>query len=67
VAGDASGMHLVVRFDAPGIAARAARRGVHLVSTRGYYAGDAPAQEFIVRFTGLSERGIREAMKRLAG
>jgi hypothetical protein len=37
------------------------------VSTRGYYAGDAPAQEFIVRFTGLSERGIREAMKRLAG
>ena len=67
VAGDASGMHLVVRFDVPGIAARAARGGVHLVSTRGYYAGDAPAQEFIVRFTGLSERGIREAVKRLAG
>ena len=66
VAGDASGMHLVVRFDAPGIAARAARAGVHLVSTRGYYAGDAPPQEFLVRFTGLSERGIREAVKRLA-
>jgi GntR family transcriptional regulator/MocR family aminotransferase len=67
VAGDASGMHLVVRFAVPGVAARAARHGVHLVSTAAYYARDAPAQEFIVRFTGLSERGIREAVKRLAG
>ena len=50
--GDASGMHLVVRFDSAGIATRAARAGVHLVSTRAYYAGDAPAHEFIVRFTG---------------
>jgi GntR family transcriptional regulator/MocR family aminotransferase len=67
VVGDASGMHLVVRFDRPGVAARAVRSGVHLVSTAVYYAGEAPAQEFIVRFTGLSERGIREAVKRLAG
>jgi GntR family transcriptional regulator/MocR family aminotransferase len=67
VGGDASGMHLVVRFDRPGVAARAARGGVHLVSTSVYYAGDAPAQEFIVRFTGLSERGLREAVKRLGG
>jgi len=65
--GDASGMHLVVRFDSPGIAARAARTGVHLMSTRGYYHGEAPPHEFIVRFTGLSERGLREAVKRLAG
>ncbi|HEV8395962.1 MAG TPA: PLP-dependent aminotransferase family protein [Vicinamibacterales bacterium] len=67
VAGDASGMHLVVRFDAAGIAAHAARRSVHLVSTRRYYAGHAPPHEFIVRFTGVSERAIREAVKRLAG
>jgi len=67
VAGDASGMHLVVRFDAAGVAARAARRGVHLVSTRRYYTGQAPPHEFIVRFTGVSERAIREAVKRLAG
>jgi GntR family transcriptional regulator/MocR family aminotransferase len=66
VLGDASGMHLVVRFDSPVVAARAARSGVHLVSTRVYYAGDAPPHDFIVRFTGLSERGIREAVKRLA-
>ena len=65
--GDASGMHLVVRFDVPGVATRAARAGVHLVSTRSYYSGDAPAQEFIVRFTGLGERAIREAVRRLAG
>lgn len=65
--GDASGMHVVVRFDSPAIAARAARAGVHLVSTGWYYMNDAPANEFIVRFTGVSERGIREAVKRLAG
>jgi len=67
VSGDASGMHLVVRFDSPTVAARAARTGVHLVSTRAYYAGAAPPHEFVIRFTGLSERGLREAVKRLAG
>ena len=67
VIGDASGMHLVVRFDSGAVAARAARGGVHLVSTRAYYAGDAPPHEFIVRFTGVSERGFRVAVKRLAG
>ena len=51
-------MHLVVRFDSSAVAARAARTGVHLVSTRAYYTGEAPAHEFIVRFTGLSERGL---------
>jgi DNA-binding transcriptional MocR family regulator len=60
-------MHLVVRFDSPAIAARAARTGVHLVSTRAYYHGEAPPHEFIVRFTGLSERGLREAVRRLSG
>jgi GntR family transcriptional regulator/MocR family aminotransferase len=68
VVGDASGMHLVVRFDSPAVAGRAARAGVHLVSTRDYYAAaEAPPHEFLVRFSGLSERGIREAIKRLAG
>ena len=43
VIGDASGMHLVVRFESAAIAPRAARAGVHLVSTRAYYAGEAPA------------------------
>jgi GntR family transcriptional regulator/MocR family aminotransferase len=67
VLGDAAGMHLVVRFESAGIAARAARAGVHLVSTRAYYAGEAPGHEFMVRFTGVSERGLGEAVKRLAG
>jgi len=67
VLGDAAGMHLVVRFDSAAVEARAARAGVHLVSTRGYYAGAAPPHEFMVRFTGLSERGLREAVRRLAG
>jgi len=67
VLGDAAGMHLVVRFDSGAVAARAARVGVELASTRPYYAAEAPAHEFIVRFSGLSERAIREAVKRLAG
>jgi GntR family transcriptional regulator / MocR family aminotransferase len=67
VIGDAAGMHLVVRFQTAGIATRAARAGVHLVSTRAYYAGEAPGHEFIVRFAGVSERGLGEAVKRLAG
>jgi GntR family transcriptional regulator/MocR family aminotransferase len=66
VLGDASGMHLVVRFDSS-MDARAARAGVHLVSTRSYYTSGAPAHEYMIRFTGLGERGLREAVRRLAG
>lgn len=67
VVGDAVGLHVVVRFDGPDMAARAARRGVGLASTRACYAGAAPANEFILRFSGVSERGLAEAVRRLAG
>jgi GntR family transcriptional regulator/MocR family aminotransferase len=66
VPGDAAGMHVVVRFAAAGVARRAAERGVGLLSTRPYYAHAAPANEFILRFAGLGERAIREAVRRLA-
>lgn len=66
VLGGAAGMHVVVRLDAGDVAGRAARRGVRLLSTRGYYAGAAPANEFILRFAGLGEKALREAVKRLA-
>ena len=66
VLGDAAGMHLVVRFDVPDIARRARRRGVALRTTRAYYAGDAPANEFILRFSDLGERVLAEAVRRLA-
>jgi len=66
VLGDAAGMHVVVRFDVPDMDGRAVRRGVELLSTREYYAGEPPANEFILRFSGLSERALREAVRRLA-
>ena len=37
-----------------------------LLDTRAYYAGGAPEHEFILRFAGLSERALREAVKRIA-
>jgi GntR family transcriptional regulator/MocR family aminotransferase len=67
VLGDAAGMHMVVRFDSASVEARAARAGVHLVSTRDCYLGPAPAHEYILRFAGPGERTIREAIRRLAG
>jgi GntR family transcriptional regulator/MocR family aminotransferase len=66
VMGDAAGMHLVVRFDVPDLRRRAERHGVSLLDTRAYYAGPAPEHEFILRFAGLSERALREAVKRIA-
>jgi len=67
VVGDAAGLHVVVRFDGPDMAARAARCGVGLVSTRSCYAEAAPANEFILRFSGVGERALTEAVRRLAG
>jgi GntR family transcriptional regulator/MocR family aminotransferase len=66
VLGDAAGMHLVVRFEVPDIATRARRRGVALRDTRGYYAGEAPANEFILRFSDLGDRALSEGVRRLA-
>ena len=66
VVGDAAGLHVVVRFGDADMAARAARQGVGLMSTRACYAGPAPPNEFILRFSGLSERGLTEAVRRLA-
>ena len=65
VLGDAAGMHLVVRFTSGAVAARAARNHVHLASTRPYYVSGAPANEYIIRFSAVRERAIREGIKRL--
>ena len=62
VMGDAAGMHLVVRLDD----ARLARRGVAIRDTREYYAGPPREDEYIIRFAGLDERALGEAVRRLA-
>lgn len=66
VLGDAAGMHVVVRFDAPGILNRARRNGVRLLGTGPYYSGDPVPNECILRFSGLSARALSEAIRRLA-
>jgi GntR family transcriptional regulator/MocR family aminotransferase len=67
VVGDAAGLHVVVRFAGPSLASRAARSGVALAGTRAHYAGKAPDNEFIFRFSGASERVLAEGVRRLAG
>ena len=64
--GDEAGMHVVVRFDDAGVAARAAVNRVHLTPSAMYYLGKAPANEFVFGFSALGERSIREGVRRLA-
>ena len=70
VRGDAAGLHMTVRFPGLGnLHRRAARAGVHLSSSDIYYV-DSPkgraGTEYILGFSAISERAIREAIKRLA-
>jgi hypothetical protein len=39
---------------------------VRLLSTVGYYTGRAVPHEFILRFSGLGERALKEAVRRLS-
>ena len=58
-------MHLGVRFRSSGVSARASRHNVHLGTTRPYYVSNAPENEYIIRFSAVGERTIREGIKRL--
>ena len=40
--------------------------GVTFETTRACYAGGAPVNEILVRFAGVSERTLREGVRRLA-
>jgi GntR family transcriptional regulator / MocR family aminotransferase len=66
VLGDAAGMHAMVRFDDEGIAQRAVRNGVELVSANSYYVAQPHGNEFIFGFSALAERIIQEGIRRLA-
>jgi GntR family transcriptional regulator/MocR family aminotransferase len=65
VFGDPAGMHMLVRFEDDGIAARAQANRVYMVPSAPYYIRNAPPNEFIFGFSNISERGIREGIKRL--
>jgi GntR family transcriptional regulator / MocR family aminotransferase len=67
IRGDAAGMHLSVRLpDAARVRANATRHRVHIASSESYYSGKAPANEFLVSFSAISERAIREGIRRLS-
>jgi len=70
ILGENAGMHLTVRLRTPlndhEVVRRAAEAGVGVVSARLYYLGDAPDDQFVFGYAGLSERRIQEGIRRLA-
>jgi GntR family transcriptional regulator/MocR family aminotransferase len=70
ILGENAGMHLTVRLRTKlredEVVRRAADTGVGVVSARIYYMGNAPANEFVLGYAGLSERRIQEGVRRLA-
>jgi GntR family transcriptional regulator/MocR family aminotransferase len=66
VLGDPAGMHVLVRFADDSIAERAARNKVQITNAGAYYLGKAPRGEFVLGFSAMGERSIREGVRRLA-
>jgi GntR family transcriptional regulator / MocR family aminotransferase len=67
IRGDSAGMHLLVRFrDDTRIAEKAAAAKIQLVSSAASYLTAPPRGEFILGFSSISERSIREGIRRLA-
>jgi GntR family transcriptional regulator/MocR family aminotransferase len=68
IRGDAAGMHVLVRFLDHGekIAERAAAAKVQLISSAACYLTEPPRGEFILGFSSIGERSIREGIRRLA-
>ncbi len=68
VLGDPAGMHVMVRYDAAGMAERARQQRVQLIDAAGYYLADAPADgsHAVMGFSALGEPAIREGVRRLA-
>jgi GntR family transcriptional regulator/MocR family aminotransferase len=68
IRGDAAGMHMTVTFsDAQLVRVRAQTSGVHLAGTEIYYRSKPAHNEFILGFSAIGERTIREGIKRIAG
>jgi GntR family transcriptional regulator / MocR family aminotransferase len=65
VLGDAAGMHAMVHFEDKTIRQRAIQNKVELVSADDYYLTQPPGDKFILGFSALPERIIREGIRRL--
>lgn len=70
IMGENAGMHLMIRLSGKlsddEVTRRARLAGVGLVSARLYYLGESRGDEFVLGYSGLSERKIREGVRRLA-
>lgn len=66
IRGDAAGMHLLARFQDNDLAERAATAKVQLASSAACYLTKAPPNEYILGFSSIGARSIREAIRRLA-
>jgi GntR family transcriptional regulator/MocR family aminotransferase len=66
VCGDPAGMNVLARFDDDAIEQRALKHKVQLASASAYYLTKAPRNEFVLGFSTLGERTIREGVKRIA-
>jgi GntR family transcriptional regulator/MocR family aminotransferase len=64
--GDPAGMSVLARFEDDAIEQRALKRKVQLSSASVYYLTKAPRNEFVLGFSTLGERAIREGVKRIA-
>jgi len=65
--GDAAGMHVLARFECgERMAENAVRAKVQLASSAACYLTEPPAGEFILGFSSIGERSIREGIRRLA-
>ena len=65
VFGDDAGMHVLVRFHDTPVTERALANKVTLTSSAPYYLGTAPPDEFVFGFSSLTERAIRDGIRRL--
>ncbi len=66
VLGEAAGTHAYVRLHDPEVLARAERNKVQLRDAGTYFIGAPPRNEYLLEFSMLSERSIREGIRRLA-
>jgi GntR family transcriptional regulator/MocR family aminotransferase len=65
VIGDPAGMHVMLRLDDAGLSARASKAKVQILNAADYYLGCSPGNEFVLGFSSLNERTIREGIRRL--
>ncbi len=63
--GDAAGMHLVARIAGGAAAVRASGGRLRLETSARFYVSNPPPDEFILGFSAIGERAIRNAVKLL--